>query len=242
MSNETLAAKARQGDEAALLALWENVQRFVIREANRWARAWPKAEMDDLEQSAFLALMDAVQTFCPEKGCTFLSWYGSYALKTAFADVAGIRTSRKDPLDNSLSLDAPLDDEGHTVLSDTVPSPVNDIEAAEERIYREELHGALQEEMGRLPDLERQLLTGVYYEGKPRKQLAEVCGFSLGQIRRIEQRALSSLRKSKALQEYIAERVNYYERGGIHTVENILVQKELATWHFEREYVPAPLT
>ncbi|MCD7886487.1 MAG: sigma-70 family RNA polymerase sigma factor [Clostridiales bacterium] len=241
MSNETLAAKAKQGDQGALLRLWEGVQRFAYREANRWARAWPRAEIDDLEQAAFLGLMAAVDSYDPERGHNFLTWYGNYWLKTAFSYTLGVNSSKRDMLDYSVSLDAPLDDgdaESDTI-SDTVPAPGNDIEAAEERIYREQLHETMGKEISeRLTEAERAVITGVYLEGKTRQQAGLMCGLTNDQTRRVEQRALASLRKSRALKGYIDDRIDLYWSRGIHCTENTVVLKEKLADEFNERFYP----
>ena len=119
MTNEELAKEIQSGDKDKLLDLWAQVKRF----AHNWAYKWTVAlngrgglSVDDFEQVAFLALLEALEGWRPEGGA-FLTWYG-LKLKGAFSEAAGLRTqrARKDPLQNCISLDAPFtDSEGDTL-------------------------------------------------------------------------------------------------------------------------------
>lgn len=122
MSNEELAVLIQSGRRELLLKLWEGVRRYAWKKSAAWPRAG--LEVEDLMQAAFLALLEAVNSFSPDKG-GFLTWY-TFRLKTAFAEVTGWRTEhqRRDPLRAAVSLDASLtDEEGDVTLADTIPDP-----------------------------------------------------------------------------------------------------------------------
>ena len=134
MTNEELARQIQQGERGLILSLWEQVRRFALQQARRWAYLGRGGvTMEDLEQAAFLALLDALEGWKEEEG-QFLTWYG-LRLKSVFAEATGQRTQRdrKDPLDRALSLEAPVGDEDDTLtLADVIPDP--QAEAAMERI------------------------------------------------------------------------------------------------------------
>ena len=79
--------------------------------------------MDDLEQEAFIALLDALERWREADG-PLLSVY-ALRLKAAFTEATGQRTQRDrlDPLDRALSLDAPLSDDPD---ADTLEAVVED--------------------------------------------------------------------------------------------------------------------
>ena len=125
-TNET--AVAVQSGQADILELWFAVRRFAIKQGLRWLRASGGeggVTIDDLEQSAFLALLDALEDWNASEG-SFISWY-ALRLKTAFESAMGLRTQRdrKDPIRSALSLDEPLTDrEGDPfTIADIVPDP-----------------------------------------------------------------------------------------------------------------------
>ena len=76
--------------------LWEQCKGFIRKEACRWARAFenrPDIDADDLTQSGYFALLDAVQRFDPARG-NFISVL-AMTLKLAFTDACGIRTQQQ---------------------------------------------------------------------------------------------------------------------------------------------------
>ena len=112
MTNEELAAVIRAGKRDRLMELWAQVRRFALQQARRWAYLGRGGvTLEDLEQSAFLAFLDALEGWRAEAG-QFLTWYG-LRLKAAFTAATGQRTQRDrlDPLDRALSLEAPVGDE-----------------------------------------------------------------------------------------------------------------------------------
>lgn len=69
MSNEELAAVIRAGKRDRLMELWGQVRRFALQQARRWAYLGRGGvTLEDLEQSAFLALLDALEGWRAEAG------------------------------------------------------------------------------------------------------------------------------------------------------------------------------
>lgn len=81
--------------------------------------------MDDFEQVAFLALLEALEGWDDRAG-SFLTWYG-LKLRGAFSEASGQRTKRDqlDPIQSAVSLETPLADrEGDLLyLEDVIPDP-----------------------------------------------------------------------------------------------------------------------
>lgn len=121
-----IAVSVQSGD-GDVLALWGMCRRYAMQQATRWLRAFESSggvELDDLEQSAFIGLLKAVQTWKPESGA-FSTWY-TIQLKAVFVEVYGMRTkrTREDPLNKyHLSLDTPLDEneDGSFTIADILP-------------------------------------------------------------------------------------------------------------------------
>ena len=118
----TAAVRAVQaGEPGATLKLWEGARHFVAKSAHRWARnSNGRTPHEDLIQAGFLAVLDAVERFDPEReDGSFLSVL-RLTLKSRFAEESGIRTTRRDVLQYAESMDAPAYEDGPAV-EDTVP-------------------------------------------------------------------------------------------------------------------------
>ena len=139
-------AAAVQDRQADILELWAAVRRFAYRQGKRWCLALGKRagmEPEDFEQVAFLALLNALEDWEPEAGA-FLTWYG-LRLKAAFSEATGQRTQRdkRDPMQNCVSLDTPVTEEGDALtLADVLPDPEAEtaFEDVDERDRRQRLH------------------------------------------------------------------------------------------------------
>lgn len=88
MTNEELAVMAKAGDRSALAALWEQntgllatlFRRLYVRAGARVAQTG--VTWEDVEQCFFLAVVNAVRTYEPERGMLFSTFLG-YAVKTS---------------------------------------------------------------------------------------------------------------------------------------------------------------
>ena len=203
MTNEALAARIRAGERDRLMELWAQVRRFALQQARRWAYLGRGgATTEDLEQAAFLALLDALEGWRTEAG-QFLTWYG-LRLKSAFAEATGQRTKRDqmDPLQSCISLDAPLTDrEGNPfTLEDTIPDP--QAEAAMERIG---VWDALYTAVEGLPAPQREELRRRYWLGQSTAEISAATGSTEQEVRKLEAAALRTLRHprvSRSLRVY----------------------------------------
>lgn len=97
MTNEELVELIQSGDNSKLPELWEQVRRFVWREAIRrvdLSSGMGGVTAEDLYQSGYIALLSAVDSFDPAAGRSFVSWL-SLALKTQFAAENGPDATRR---------------------------------------------------------------------------------------------------------------------------------------------------
>ena len=159
MTNEELAAQIQAGERDRLLELRGQVERFAYGRAIRWGRALGECAgvtVEDLLQAVFLALLDALERWEPERRTAFTTCFG-ICLKGAFSVACGVRTPKmgKDPFHSAVSLDMPADpsiQNGET-LGDLQPDPAAEaeIEAIDERDRLEKLHAALERVLETLP-------------------------------------------------------------------------------------------
>lgn len=164
-----IAVSVQSGD-GDVLALWGMCRRYAMQQATRWLRAFEGSggvELDDLEQSAFIGLLKAVQTWKPESGA-FSTWY-TIQLKAVFVEAYGMRTkrTREDPLNKyHLSLDMPLDEneDGNFTIADVLPDEA--AEAAFGDIERMDFQQAVQAALAQLPDAQREAIIGEFWFGR----------------------------------------------------------------------------
>ena len=205
MTNEELALQIRAGERGRITELWARVRRFALWRARRWAAFGLGVTVDDLEQEAFIALLDALERWREADG-PLLSVY-ALRLKAAFTAATGRRTQR-DRLDPPLSLDAPLNDDPD---ADTLEAVVEDqagaaaIEEAEAHSDHQQLHGILDHALGALPAEQREVVRRRYYRGQTVAEIATATGVPEKEVRKLEAAALRVLRHprvSQVLREY----------------------------------------
>lgn len=196
MTNEGLARRIQQGERDLLLQLWEQVQRYAHDRAYKWFRATNGRggqTVQDLEQEAFLALLEALEGW-DEKAGPFLPWY-SLRLKAAFTSATAQKTQRDrlDPLESAL-LDMPLLDgeDDLFTLADVVADPraEQDMENLEE-IERQE---SVRRVVNSLQTEQRQVILLRYYHDMTREQTAQRLRLTKARAATIEAKALRLLR------------------------------------------------
>ena len=165
-----LAADVRDGN-ADILTLWSAVERFASQQAGRWTRAFHESagiEESDLMQTAFLALIEALTAWKPERG-VFLTMF-DFKLKSSFTAACGMRTRRdkEDPLlnRNRVSLDMPLDTDGDGdfTVADTISDSA--AEAGFEKIEELEIQDAVRKAIDQLPQHERDAIVAEFWHGQ----------------------------------------------------------------------------
>ena len=170
MSNEELARRVQEGERAELLELWGQVRRFALQQARRWVQSGRGGVMEeDLMQTAFLALLDALEGWDCGKGA-FLTWFG-VKLKSAFSEATAQRTQRDrlDPLDHAESLETPLrDDPDAGTLADMIPDPAAEraVDAVGERDFLLRRQAAVRQALDSLPEDQRRAVVLRHWYGQ----------------------------------------------------------------------------
>lgn len=195
------------------------------QQARRWAAAWHNRkyfDADDLAQSGYIAMVNAVQLFAPEEG-TFMTIL-NYCVLTEFSKVVGCRTKAQlqDPLAEAYSLDEPLggDPENSMTLADTIEAEEPGFEAVEEAEFRGSLAKAVRDAVAALPDRQRRTVELHYLKGKSYREIADELSVSESRAGQIGQEALKALRKgrySSTLSEFLYGDRNFYKGTGVGT-------------------------
>ncbi len=196
MTNEELCRLIHEGHRERLTELWEQTKRFGAMQARRFFFSLGELgglELDDLLQCRWIAMIQAVNYFTPSKG-KFLTFYG-YTLKNAFRDAAGLRSSKRDPLCDCLSLDLPANSSGtESTMIDFVADSVNQFQVMEEDVYTQQLHEALDFALDSLDPACALHIRQRYYQGMSFRKIADREGCDWQTIRQQEESSFQKLR------------------------------------------------
>lgn len=223
--NNMLAQLARQGNEAALAQLWE-INRPVLRtmfwrwyDRNRSIADAAGLTLEDFEQEGFFAVKRAAEYHDPEKGAFLTALQYSVKHQIREATIGGHgrymtteegKTVRipADPLSSASSLDEqlPSDDDDRSLV-DVVPDPSSALafENVERDIYTEQLRAALDKALAMLPEQQREVIRGRFFEKLTLKQAGECVGVSGSRAAQLENYGLRAMRRNAALRRFYGE-------------------------------------
>jgi RNA polymerase sigma factor, sigma-70 family len=213
MTNEEMAVKIQNGQRELMAELWEqnkgvfNIKAFSLYNAYRDRCVSSGVELADVLQLCYFALCDAVAAYQAEGEYKLLS-YLKFPLLKHFKVLLGISTSKREPLNQSVSLNEVMggDDENNEHIDMLVdPASSDPFDQTEADIFNVELHDTLEKSISKLPVTRAAAVRGRYLEGKTQGQIAAELGISRQRIHTFEREALRKLRKEKALQEFHEE-------------------------------------
>ncbi len=222
-TNAALAALAAAGNSFALGQLWEINKGFLHRLFWQWYSKNKAAAdnagltLEDFDQEAFFAVQAAAIAYTPEKGAftTLLYYYVQSQINKAVCGEHRRNITTKDgrrvavsanPLNECSSLDIRLDetDEGSSTKGETIedPAATQAFQTAEDDLYTEELHNALEEALSQLAAKQADVVRRHYFEGKAISEIAREDGTTLNAARNREQAAFIALRRNLKLQRW----------------------------------------
>ena len=221
-TTENLVVRIQNGEYNLMPALWENVHDFITWRARQQIAIIGNrggVEVNDLVNSGYFALIDAVRTYQPGKS-VFLSWL-SIHLKNSFSEATGFRTQaqKNDALRFAISLSTPLDDESGDVLGDILESPesTSGFDRVDEKIHVGQLRTALQEEIDRLTRNQAQVIRSRYFVGESYSDIGRRLNVSTSRAQQLEDEAMRELRKPESLrrlESFVEARTPYYLQSG----------------------------
>jgi len=158
VSNEELVALIQAGDRDRIVELWHQVQRMVYKQATRWA-GLGGTTIEDLTQAGFIAVLRAVDSYDPSRGTKF-STHLFQRLRAELSAATGYNSKRSwfDPLQNAVSLDAPLEDSEDATLADFIPDP-----AAAAEMGNAEVRIGVAAILAELPEDQQRAVRGKYW-------------------------------------------------------------------------------
>lgn len=230
-TNEELVAMIQGGRNDLTIVLWDQVERFAFKEALKryqktvgfdGAKGFGGVEVNDLMQSAFLAMLEATQTYDAGAGGKFITWFSFY-LRKAFNEAQGYRTERqtKDPLNSAKSFDRPVyadDNDNDITLGDLTADPRDHFGELEEQVYNDELHAALDAEIETLSSRQSDAIRLQYWQGKTLKEAGEIMSVSPSAVRVFRNDGIKQLRRPKhrhKLEAFLDRNTPFYLHVGV---------------------------
>ena len=222
-TNAALAALAAAGNAFALGQLWEVNKGFVRRQLWQWYEKNQTVadsaglSFEDLVQEGYFAVDYAAKHYSAEQGSftTYLSYALLKQIRTATCGehTRGVTTDdgrrvavSANPLNECSSLDIRLDksDEGSSTKGETIedPAATQAFQTAEDDLYTEELHNALEEALSHLTAKQADVVRRHYFEGQTLKEISQEDGTTLNAARNREQAAFIALSRNLKLQRW----------------------------------------
>lgn len=209
MTNAELVTLIQSGDRDKLPDLWEQVERFVAMQAGKQIltlKGIGGVEYEDLYQSGYIALVAAADSYDPSSRRSFISWLVPH-LKKAFAAAGGYRSRKQglDPLHFAGSLDLHVEDDLDSTIGDLIADPNADtaFQAAEDRIWAEQLHAALDSALNKLPDNQAEALRRRFYQKQGPREIAAAKGVPWWTVQTWQKQGLRALCRRQELRRFL---------------------------------------
>lgn len=210
MTNEELLQQIRngEGDDRTLATLWEQVCRlFYMHSDGLYRRHKGRAdscgvERDDCRQVCWFAFLDTLKAYNakPDAELKF-STFIKFHVRRRVYELLGYRTSKREPLNGAVSLDAPLpgsEDENITA-SDTIADP--SAELPFEEIDCSDTAAEVLERVSALPPKQAAAVHGRFWQDKTLTEVGAELELTPKQIYNQYQVAVHKLHRDKRLQE-----------------------------------------
>ena len=149
---------------------------------------------------------------------------------------AGTPKAGAGPIHRAGSIGAPVGKDGDTAIGELIvdPEASKDFQDTEDRLFREQLHDALEKAINELPAHQGDTLRRRFYQARSLEEIAAAEGVYGKTVRQWQMKGLRTLRKRRDLQQFLEERAPYYLRVGVgefrrpgeNTVERIVIRRE----------------
>ena len=172
--------RVAQGDLQAHKKLMTAYQPLVFKIAISFQL--PEADTMELIQEGMVGLLEAAENYDYTRGVAF-SVFASFRIKGSMVDYLKKSNSRALYLEGDLGSGLTL---GETLTS----AQASPSELAERQLLHEKVTQAL----GRLPEKEQQVITGMYLEDKTAQSVADAIDISLGHVYRLQKKGVRRIR------------------------------------------------
>ena len=172
--------RVAQGDLQAHKKLMTAYQPFVFKIAISFQL--PEGDTMELIQEGMVGLLEAAENYDYTRGVAF-SVFASFRIKGSMVDYLKKSNSGALYLEGDLGSGLTL---GETLTS----AQASPSELAERQLLHEKVTQAL----GRLPEKEQQVITGMYLEDKTAQSVADAIDISLGHVYRLQKNGVRRIR------------------------------------------------
>jgi RNA polymerase sigma factor (sigma-70 family) len=149
---------------------------------------------DDCCQVCWFAFLDAVEAYNkePDRKEKFTSFIGFHVKRQIYV-LLGLRTSKKEPLNSAVSLDAPSSDDAEydSTVADTVSDP--EAERPYEEVEQSDLSDRVLERLSLLPLEQREVIRRRFWYEESFTDIATALGLTVLQVRALYIKATRKL-------------------------------------------------
>lgn len=228
MTNEEIVERIKAGETELIEQLWGQIERLCALHANRVSRALPSTavcDFDDLYQSGYFAMLQAVEYFDSDSGYSFNTYF-NICHKTAMAEASGFRTAKqkKDPTRFAKSLDAPISDDDETTLGEITADSRDPIKDLENEMYNEAARQAIGSLLGLLTENEREVIERHFFAGERYTEIAKDMKITKQRVNQLKDMAFKKMRtkmftvpEAQFFREYVENRTNHFLHYGVST-------------------------
>jgi len=203
MTNEQLAQFIQSGDSDELIpVLWEKIKPLVYMKCEKIYAAKPNyfkqcgVEVWDMKQACYSAYLAAIKYYKPESGYKFTTFLDK-PMQNAISELTDCRTSKKNVLNESLSLNQTItsEDGEETSYIDLVADPqgnefIDNLEQEAETMTIWDAVNSLDEKYS-------SVIIAYFRDNKTFKEIAKDMNVSFQRVRDINQYALRLLKRNK---------------------------------------------
>lgn len=237
MINEELVIAIQQGASEMMPQLWNQVERLVAWKANKVISALgdrASVEYEDLYNSGYIALVDAVKRYDPERYDGFTGLF-MLCLKTAFAEATGYRSQRqqRDPIHTAQSFDSAVPGTDDMVLGDIISDGRDYEEEIIDSLWKKERREAVEKALQSIPQDEETAIRLQFYNDCDVAESAEIMGLSHNDVTALRHKGLTHLRKpqiARELEQYVDTLSNFFLRTSVRSqqspVELLVIRRE----------------
>ena len=180
VEERALWERVAQGDLQAHKKLMTAYQPLVFKIAISYQL--PEGDTMELIQEGMVGLLEAAENYDYTRGVAF-SVFASFRIKGSMVDYLKKSNSGALYLEGDLGSGLTL---GETLTS----AQASPTELAERQLLHEKVTQAL----GRLPEKEQQVITGMYLEDKTAQSVADAIDISLGHVYRLQKKGVRRIR------------------------------------------------
>ena len=198
VDDETLAARARAGDDVALDTLLHRYRHYARAKARTYFLAG--ADKEDIVQEGMIGLFKAVRDFQPERNVAFRGFAELCITRQIITAIKTAIRQKHMPLNSYVSLNKPLSSEDADDLPLVEALTGQEGQDPAELVISAEEIASIRLSMGRvLSELETEVLE-LYMDGKSYQEIADILGRHVKSIDNALQRI------KRKLEQHIASR------------------------------------